>query len=279
MAPTPEPAASEVSDDLVVSNDGGALWITLNRPQAANALGDDQRNRLVELLDLASRDPETRVVVLAANGRHFCGGMDLRRPGVSGNRSLATERPPGSAMLAMFGGAQRVVNSILDCLKPVVAVVQGPAAGLGLYMALASDLVVASDQAAFVETFMSRAMALHCGGAHLLPARMGLQRAKQFVFLGERLSATEAQSAGLVNKVVPAEDLESVAREIVTRLATGPTTAIGLSKRLLNRSIGADRDASLSEEALVMEINGKTQDTAEGIRAFVERRSPQFVGR
>jgi 2-(1,2-epoxy-1,2-dihydrophenyl)acetyl-CoA isomerase len=263
--------------DLVLTRlEDGALWITMNRPEAANALRADQRDRIIELIESASGDSAVRVVVLAANGRHFCGGMDLTVP-VPQNAPVT--RQPGAGMLALFTGAHRMIESILDCFKPVMAVVQGPAAGLGLYMALACDIVVASEQAAFVETFTSRAMVLHCGGAHLLPVRMGMQRAKEFVFFGQRLTAQEALDAGLVNRVVPAGELAATAQEMAQRLATGPTAAIGLSKRLLNRSVGTDRSTSLSEEAMAMEINGLSQDMAEGRRAFVERRPPLFVGR
>jgi 2-(1,2-epoxy-1,2-dihydrophenyl)acetyl-CoA isomerase len=188
-------------------------------------------------------------------------------------------RQPGATILALFTGAQRMIRSILDCLKPVVAIVQGPAAGLGLYMALASDIVIASDRAVFAETFISRAMVLHCGGAHLLPQRMGMQRAKEFVFLSQRLTGQEAMALGLVNRVVPASELDSAAEEIIQRLAAGPTVAIGLSKRLLNRSLGTDRGTALSEEAMAMEINGITHDMSEGRLSFVERRDPKFLGR
>lgn len=276
MADTTEAVATDVGDQLLTRLDGGALWITLNRPTIANALSDEQRVAIVRLLATAAVDPGIRVVAIAANGRHFCGGMDMTRP--AANVQTPQVRAPGSTMQTLFTDAQQLIRSVLDCPKPVVAVVQGPAAGIGLYFALACDLVVAGDQAAFVETFVSRGMALHCGGAHLLPARMGLQRAKQFVFLGERLSATEAQAVGLVNQVVPAEQLQGAAEDLVRRLAAGPTVAIGLSKRLLNRSIGSDRATSLSEEAMTMEIVGRSQDMTEGRRAFVERRSPEFVG-
>jgi len=270
------------SDLLLTRLESGVLWITLNRPKAANALRAEQRDQIIELLESASGDSAVRVVVLAANGRHFCGGMDLTVPVPSSNgpgQPPAAGRPPGSTMLALFTGAQQLIRSVMDCFKPVIAVVQGPAAGLGLYLALASDIVLASEEAAFVETFVSRAMVLHCGGAHLLPARMGMQRAKEFVFFGQRLTAQEAMAMGLVNRVVPADQLEAAAQEMAQRLATGPTAAIGLSKRLLNRSVGADRSASLSEEAMAMEINGLSQDMAEGRRAFVERRAPVFLGR
>jgi 2-(1,2-epoxy-1,2-dihydrophenyl)acetyl-CoA isomerase len=270
--------AAEAPDrDLLVTKEDGRLNIVLNRPDVANALTAAQCLEIVDLLGQASTDPAVRVVTLAASGRHFCAGMDLRgarEPAAPGG----PDRYPGRTMTIISAESQRLIGAVLDCMKPVVAVVQGPAAGLGLYLALASDIVVAARDAIFVEAFVARGMALHCGGAHLLVSRLGMQRAKELSFFGGRLDAQAAYQLGLVNRVAEPGDLAAVADEMVGRLAAAPTIAVGLSKRLLNRAAGADRGTAFAEEAMAMEINGGTRDSAEGAIAFGERRQPVFVG-
>lgn len=276
---TTESTATELTGDLLVVREGGRLGIVLNRPDVANALLPSQCEEIVEILEAASTDPLVRVITLSATGRHFCAGMDLR------SMARATESPaagpdryPGRTMVSTLNGSQRVINAVLDCLKPVVSVVQGPAAGLGFYLALASDLVVAARDAVFVEAFLARGMVLHCGGAHLLVARLGMQRAKELVFFGGRLDAVAAHELGLVNRVAEPDELAAVTDEMVARLEASPTIAVGLSKRLLNRAVGADRATAFSEEAMAMEINGTSADSAEGATAFGERRPAIFVG-
>lgn len=269
----------ESGSDIQVQKEGGRLAIVLNRPEVANALTPSQCDKLIELLERASTDPEVRVVTLSAAGRHFCAGMDLKSmAGAEKPAIVGPDRYPGRTMVAISSGSQRLINSVLDCMKPVVSVVQGPAAGLGLYIALASDIIVATKEASFVEAFLARGMVLHCGGAHLLAARLGMQRAKELAFFGGRLDAEEAYRLGLINRVVEPEELEGAVNEVAARLAAAPTIAIGLSKRLLNRAVGADRATAFSDEALAMEINGTTSDSAEGSAAFGERRQPSFIG-
>lgn len=265
--------------DLKLSKADGRLSIVLNRPQVANALTSAQCAQLVATLESATIDPEVRVVTIAATGRHFCAGMDLRRVKEDGDRPTAGPGGyPGRTMALMHTGSQRVIGAVLDCMKPVVSIVQGPAAGLGLYLAFASDLVVASTDAVFVEAFLARGMALHCGGAHVLVARLGMQRAKELVLLGGRLEADEAHRLGLVNRVAAPDELTATADELVARLAAAPTIAVGLSKRLLNRAVGAERASAFAEEAMAMELNSVTLDAIEGSVAFGERRAPDFVG-
>jgi 2-(1,2-epoxy-1,2-dihydrophenyl)acetyl-CoA isomerase len=160
----------------------------------------------------------------------------------------------------------------------VIAVVQGPAAGLGAHLALAADLVVASEDATFVESFVRRGLVVDAGGAYLLPRRIGMQKAKELAFFGERLPAAEALALGLVNRVVPADRLAATADEFAGRLAAAPTTAIALTKRLLNASPDADRAAAFLAEGMAQEIQSYAEDSAEGIRSFVERRSPHYRG-
>jgi 2-(1,2-epoxy-1,2-dihydrophenyl)acetyl-CoA isomerase len=253
----------------------GIRRITLNRPEAANALRPVDRDRLIELLNEADEDHAIRVVVIAANGRHFCSGADVTgiARGKSGDDKRATD-----SMRKIMNGAQRLVAAVLDCGKPVIAVVNGAAAGIGAHLALAADLVVAAEDASFVEVFVRRGLVVDGGGAYLLPRRIGMQKAKELAFFGDKLPAAEALALGMVNRVVPAAELGAAADEFALRLAAGPTTAISLTKRLLNASPDGDRAAAFLAEAMAQEIQSTAEDSREGVRSFMERRPPEFRG-
>jgi len=255
--------------------EGGVSHITLNRPDAANALLAEMRNAVIDLLAEADADSAIRAVALRSNGRHFCSGADV------GGIAAGTPAHPvvGDATRRIMQGAQRLVASILDCGKPVVAVVQGPAAGLGAHVAYACDMVVAADTAFFLEPFLLRGIIVDAGGAYMLPRMVGMQRAKELALLGDKLPAAEAKELGLVNRVVPADQLDAVADELLARLAGLPTTAVALTKRLFNRSFDGDRAASFLQEAMSQELQSKSFDSTEGISAFMERRPTQFQGR
>ncbi|MFI5054345.1 MAG: enoyl-CoA hydratase/isomerase family protein [Acidimicrobiia bacterium] len=252
----------------------GVATITLNRAEAANALLPEQRNVIVDLLAAADGDAAVRVVALRSSGRHFCAGADVG----SIAAGQAGEPKVGDGMRRIMGGAQRLIAAVLDCPKPVVAVVQGPAAGLGAHLVYACDLVVASDAAYFLEPFLLRGIVVDAGGAYLLPRLVGLQRAKELAFLGEKLPAADAKALGLVNRVVAPEELDLAADELIARLATAPTSALSLTKRLFNRSFDDDRAASFLEEAMAQELQSHSRDATEGVTAFGERRTPDFLG-
>jgi 2-(1,2-epoxy-1,2-dihydrophenyl)acetyl-CoA isomerase len=270
------------TDDLLreVTPDGVA-WLTLNRPQAGNALTSEQRERIIALLDEASGDQRVRAVVLTGAGsRYFCTGADLSnlKSPAAPLPEGAPERPAGSVARAIAGGAQRLIAAVLDCEKPVIAAVNGTAAGIGCHLAYACDLVLAADSAKFIEVFVRRGLVVDGGGAYLLTRLIGPQRAKELIFFGDDLPAAEAYRMGLVNRVVAAGELRATAADWAGRLAVGPTVAFGLGKGLINRSLDGDRSASLAEEAMAAEINMTTADGQEGVRAFVERRKPVFRG-
>jgi 2-(1,2-epoxy-1,2-dihydrophenyl)acetyl-CoA isomerase len=268
-----------LDDQLLVREDGGVLWLTLNRPEAANALTPDQRDRLIELLADAGARVEVRAVVLGANGRHFCTGADLRvsRPGPE-RPAGAPDKVVGDVSRMLADGSQRLVAAVLDCDKPVVASVNGTAAGIGAHLALACDLVLAADGARFIEVFVRRGLVPDGGGSWLLPRLVGLSRAKELMFFGDDLGAADAERLGLVNRVVAADELPKVTAEWAGRLAAGPTRALGLTKRLLNRSLDGDRATAFREEALAQELNMTSEDANEGVQAFVERRDPHYRG-
>ncbi|MEV4869931.1 enoyl-CoA hydratase/isomerase family protein [Streptomyces syringium] len=269
--------AESVCSLVLHTTDNGVAWITLNRPDVLNAITPDQRERLISLLDQDSADPGVRAVIITATGQGFCAGADLRT--ASSASSAPAERAPGDVARTIRRGAQRLISAVLDCEKPVIAAVNGTAAGLGAHLALACDLVLAAESARFIEVFVRRGLVPDGGGAYLLPRLVGPQRAKELLFFGDALTAAEAERLGLVNRVVPETELATTARSWATRLATGPTRTLALTKQLVNASLDGDRAAAFAAEAAAQEINMTTADAIEGVASFAQRRSPAFRGR
>jgi 2-(1,2-epoxy-1,2-dihydrophenyl)acetyl-CoA isomerase len=256
--------------ELTIENQ--VATITLNRPDARNAVNDDMREELLSVLTDARTNLDVRALVLTGSGKGFCTGADLSRRG-SGPTG------PGAAREMMRTRSQRLIRALWELEKPIVAAVNGVAAGLGAHLAFACDLVIAAADARFIEVFVRRGLAVDAGGAYLLPRLIGLAKAKELVFFGDDLSAEDAMRIGLVNKVVPADGLAAAAREWSQRLASGPTFALGMSKRLLNRSLECDMETAFDEEAMVQSLVTQSEDTKEGMLAFAERRQPKFTGR
>ncbi|MFG2664449.1 enoyl-CoA hydratase/isomerase family protein [Streptomyces sp. NPDC048387] len=261
------------SDEIRYRFEGGVGWIILNRPDTLNALTWEQRERVIALLGDASADPATRAVVLTATGKGFCAGADLR------GAPAATDRVAGDVARLIRQGAQRLITAVLDCEKPVIAAVNGTAAGIGAHLALACDLVIAAEPARFIEVFVRRGLVPDGAGAYLLPRLLGPQKAKELMFFGDAVPAEEAARLGLVNKVVPADRLEDTARAWAERLAQGPTRALALTKQLVNASLDSDRATALAAEATAQELNMTTADATEGVASFIERRTPKYLGR
>jgi acyl-CoA synthetase (NDP forming) len=188
------------------------------------------------------------------------------------------ERIPGDVARTIRLGAQRLIAAVLDCEKPVIAAVNGTAAGIGAHLAFDCDLVLAADTATFVEVFVRRGLVPDGGGAYLLPRLVGPQRAKELMFFGDALTAADAERLGLVNRAVPAAELEALAREWAGRPASGPTRALTLAKQLVNVSLDGDRATAFAAEAAAQEINMTTRDADEGVTSFVERRAPSYRG-
>jgi 2-(1,2-epoxy-1,2-dihydrophenyl)acetyl-CoA isomerase len=256
----------------------GVAWITLNRPEAHNAITPDQRDRVIELLSHASEDLAVRCVVLTATGKGFCTGADLRATRTPRVRPEgAPERTAGEVARMIRDGAQKLIAAVLDCEKPVIAAVNGTAAGIGAHLAFAADLVIAAESASFIEVFVRRGLVPDGGGAYLLPRLIGMHKTKELMFFGDKLSAADAAQIGLVNRVVPDAELHFFADEWATRLAAAPRSIV-LTKWLLNRSLDSDRASAFHDEAMAQDINMTTADAQEGIASFVERRSPEYKG-
>lgn len=271
----------DVDEDLQASIENQVLWLRINRPDAGNAITPALRNRMIEHLADASTDFAVRCVVITAVGeKHFCTGADLRAGGVvlPAKPEGAPERISGDAARMIRTGIQRLTGAIADCEKPVIAALNGTAAGGGASMVLAADLVIAAEHARIIQVFVRRGLIPDGGGTYFLPRLVGLQKAKELVFFGDDLGAADAERIGLVNRVVPAGELEATTRAWAERLAQGPTKTIGFSKRLLNRSLDADRATIFEEEALLVELVGHTGDSTEGVASYRERRPTEFKG-
>mgnify|MGYP006275238451 CR=1 FL=1 len=273
---------TDTNDDLLWEIDGsGVAWLTLNRPDAANAITPDQRNRTIELMESASSDLNVRCVVITAAGeRHFCTGADLRVSTIPINPGPADapDKVLGDVGRNIKRGAQRLVASIMDCEKPVIAAVNGTAAGIGAHIAFAADLCIAADNAKFIEVFVRRGITPDGGGAWMLPRLVGLSKAKELIFFGDDIRAAEAERLGLVNRVVPQAELRAAAAEWAGRLAESPTRALMLSKWLLNRSAESSRQTAFEDEAWAQEMASYSQDFQEGVAAFKERRDVRYRG-
>ncbi len=270
-----------VGTDLIRRIEDGICWIVLNRPEAGNAMTQFMRDQVADWVRDASADLFVRAVVITAAGdKAFCTGADLK-----GGRLPLRARPDGAPDSVVGEGArmirdgwQRLVSSILDCEKPVIAGVNGTAAGGGMHLALACDLVVMAEEAKFVEVFVRRGIAPDAGGAWILTRLVGIQKAKELFFFGDDVPAAEAYRIGLVNRVVPRAGLQAALEDWAGRLAKGPTKAIGVAKWLTNSALDVDRATALHDEAMGQELVTRTLDSEEGIASFVERRPPDFKG-
>jgi 2-(1,2-epoxy-1,2-dihydrophenyl)acetyl-CoA isomerase len=241
---------------------------------------------MLGILEDAAGNLDVRAIVLTASGdRHFCTGGDLRVAAASAEDAApkypdAPERPAGSVMrgLERHLGAQRFIGALQDCPKPIIAAVNGTAAGLGAHVAFACDLIMAADTARFIEIFARRGIIPDGGGPYLVTRLVGPQKAKELFFFGDDIPADEALRLGLVNRVVPAADLRDEVRAWAERLAAGPTVALGLTKRLVNSAIESGREAAFRAEAFALEVSMQSHDSSEGVKAFVERRPVEFTG-
>ncbi|MEZ5321404.1 MAG: enoyl-CoA hydratase-related protein [Microthrixaceae bacterium] len=259
----------------------GVAHVRIDAPHQGNALNAAMRDRLADRFVEASADLAVRSVILTGSGtRHFCTGAALGGPKKSGPPRPEGAPTPASGETARLvrEGWQRLIASILDCEKPVIAAVNGTAAGGGAQLAIACDLLVAAESARFIEVFVRRGIMPDAGGCYLLPRLVGLPRAKELMFLGDPCDASTALTIGLVNRVVPDDDLSPTATALAERFNDLPGRAIALTKRMLNRSFESSREQSFDDEANFQELVMATQDSKEGLAAFAERRDPDFHG-
>lgn len=262
---------------VTVVGDDGILRITIDRADVGNSLSPLARDALTAAILNAHVSPDVRSVLLTAAGsRHFCSGAGL---GAHTGQGAPPERRPGDVAKMLKEGWQRLIAAVLDCDKPVVAAVQGSAAGAGTSLVLACDLVVMSSDARLVAPFVQRGILPDSGAIHLLTRIVGLRRATEILMLGEPIDAAGCERLGLVNRVTPPDATLAAAEEWALRLAQGPAVMLAHTKRLLAVSSESDRDQAFEGEAAAQEVVSRTADMQEGLRAFAERRPPNFTGR
>ncbi len=270
----------EASGIDVTVGDDGIQRITINRPDVGNSLSPLARDALTEAFVRADGDPSVRAVLLSAAGtRHFCTGAGLARGASGSDPQPAPDKRPGDIARMLQHGLQRLVASVLDCDKPVVAAVNGMAVGAGASLVLACDLVVMSTEATLVEAFVRRGILPDSGAIHLLTRIVGLRKAAELLMLGEPVDAATCERLGLVTRVVASEDVDATAEDLARRLAAGPTVMLALTKRLLAVSSESGRERAFEQEAWAAEVVSHTADLQEGLAAFAERREPRFRGR
>jgi 2-(1,2-epoxy-1,2-dihydrophenyl)acetyl-CoA isomerase len=252
---------------------GSVLTLTLNRPDKGNALRQQDCASLLERVRAVDGAGEVRAILIRAEGRNFCAGADL----VSANADKGKPRA-GHLTRALEAGAHGLVSAVWNCPVPTVSAVQGKAIGLGLHLAVVCDFVVAATDASFVEPFCKRGFSVDSGGSFLLPRLVGVRRARQMLYRGVPLDAMTAAEWGLIDQAVAPDLVDNVAAALAAELAAGPTYSLGHTKSLLNNPASAGLDAALSQEAKSVEATVRSADFKEGLRAFAERREPDFCG-
>ena len=243
------------------------LWIRLNRPESMNAVNGELRAALAAAVRDADRNPEARVVVVTGTGRAFCAGADVRE---FASREGAVEE--------IRGEYERILTGLRNMPKPVIAALNGVAAGIGASIAMAADMRFATPEAALVEAFVKIGLTPDGGASWFLPRFIGAAKAFELMYTGDPMPAAEAERLGLYNKVIPGDQLEAAVRELAERLATGPAMALAAAKRSVNFSFNSSFEEALDFEFLLQAVQMQGQDFKEGVTAFLEKRQPSFKG-
>jgi len=260
-------------ENILFSKEEGIGTLTLNRPDSLNALGGNMRQEILAALEGAVADDEIRVIVITGAGKGFCAGGDVKEF-VSGTSQTETRLP-----FDQRPTRDKIVLLLQATGKPVIASVNGVAAGGGCNLALACDLRIASDRARFGEVFVRRGIHPDWGGIWFLPRIVGYAKAAELIFSGEVIDASEALRIGLVNQVVPHEELATATRQFALTLAKNAPIPIALAKKCLQQFSRLDLGQALDHERFAQEICQRTEDWAEGTRSFVEKRPPVFKGK
>ncbi len=247
----------------------GVAYITLNRPDVFNAFNDQQSFELQDALKQAERDKEVRVVVLTGAGKAFCSGQDLKAISGSRNRSLSD---------SLYKRYNPIIRSMRNMPKPIIARLNGVAAGAGCSLALACDMIVAAENASLIEVFVNVGLVLDSGSSYFLPRIVGSQKAFEWSTMGNKVTAQEAFNLGIINRICKAEELDEEVKKLTDYYAKAPTKAIGMMKKMLNKAGHSDLETMLEYEAFCQEIAGKSEDYKEGVTAFNEKRKPEFKG-
>lgn len=255
---------------LLYTVNNGVATLTLNRPEVYNALNDEITYELQDALKACAKNDEVRVVVLTGAGKAFCSGQDLK---------AASGKEKRSFMESLHKRYNPIIRAMRTLPKPIIARINGVAAGAGCSLALACDILVAAEEASLIEVFINIGLVPDSGSAYFLPRLVGTAKAFELCATGRKVPAAEALQLGLINKLAPLSQLDEAVKNYTDYFATAPTQAIGLIKKMLNKSTQATLDEMLEYEAYCQEIAGSSADYKEGVTAFLEKRKAEFKGR
>ncbi|MEL7001627.1 MAG: enoyl-CoA hydratase-related protein [Bacteroidota bacterium] len=250
--------------------DAGVATVTLNRPEVYNALNDEITFELQDVFKKIAKDDAVRVVVLTGEGKAFCSGQDLKASSGQEKRSFID---------SLHKRYNPIIRAMRNLPKPIIGRLNGVAAGAGCSIALACDLIVAAEEAIMTEVFVNIGLVLDSGSTYFLPRLVGSSKAFELSTMGSRIKGKEALELGLVNKVVPMDQLDEAVKSYTDYYANAPTKAIGLMKSMLNKSGNSSLNDILDYEAYCQEIAGSSEDYKEGVAAFLEKRKPNFTGK
>ncbi len=254
--------------------DTGVVTLTLDRPHKKNALNSTMWKELLEVFSTFGQRDNERVLVITGSCGDFCSGADLSEG--ADREAAGAEPPPPRHQLDKMHDVSKVILALHQISAPVIAKVDGVAVGGGCNLALGCDLIVASERARFSEIFAQRGLSLDCGGSWLLPRLVGMHKAKELALLAEVISAQEAERIGIVNRVVPTEDLDAFVDEWAVRLAQGAPLALKMTKRMLTDALSYSLNEALDAEAMAQTVNFGADDAREAIAAFLNKREPVF---
>lgn len=250
--------------------DNGVATITLNRPEVYNALNDEITFEFQDALKATAKDEKVRVIVITGEGKAFCSGQDLKAASGDQKRSF---------LQSLNKRYNPIISAMRSLPKPIVCRLHGVAAGAGCSLALACDIIVASEDATLIEVFINIGLVPDSGSSYFLPRLVGMAKAFEMCSMGSRVKASEAAAIGLVNKCVPADQLDAAVKSYTDYFATAPTGSIGLIKKMLSKSATSTLEQMLEYEAYCQEIAGSSHDYKEGVSAFLEKRKPDFKGK
>ena len=260
-----------MNESILLKTENKVAYITLNRPEVFNSFNREMALQLQDTLDACEKNDDVRAIVLTGNGKAFCAGQDLKEV-------TSPELNPGFKKI-LEEHYNPIITRIRSIKKPVIGAINGVAAGAGANIAIACDIVVAHEKVSFIQAFSLIGLVPDSAGTFFLPRLIGFQKALALAMLGDKISAEEAEKLGMIYKVLPLETFEEDVNQLALKLANMPTKALGMIKELFNSSMTNDLEAQLALESKLQIKAAQTEDYAEGVAAFVEKRKPNFIGK